>query len=615
MDSENSATDRSENSAGELVLRLRGTSQDGQFFRLRPSKCTIGSGEKCTLRLSNRHAAPLHCLILRGQGGTIARRWAPETRLNGQPFSDAELTPGDTLGIGPLEFEVVALNEGGDPAAMQSSAEHADTSIPIPGDSRGMETREPSDLIESLKAEKAAFDLRNHQLNQEVAALANEKQFLEREKSAYIDERNAFLAIQNEFLAKQDALRIAQETFLEAQNALQAVRQGIAQEQQSLNADREACSEERKVLEAHRAALLEEQRALRADLQRERERFLKEMDDFRNERETRRSELQRGAAELAAATQAAADLEKVDIRQKRVEAERQPPRNDDPNRAAPDLQEILHRLGHSVDFADDIAAEPHSATAESAPADDARPSAESGKPASIAKSDPPAEDEESIDNYMAQLMQRLGAKAHATINARLRTDEQTASGHPAERDSASETPPLPPEAVLQRREPAELTPRAVAPEKGVDLSALRDLANLSAEHALGKHEHRQLSMAKRSKLIVIGVSLAVGAGLLWHWRAQNGGILLAITAVLSFMIALYWGLQYAILTGRLTIDRAGGIALRKPRGDRRPPALPSEAMAGGVEKRRSADNPDAAPRTIADESGPASRGECPADSK
>ena len=73
------------------------------------------------------NVAPLHCLILRGQGGTVVRRGDAETRLNGQSFSDAELAPGDLLGVGPLDFEVVALNEG---AAVAVSAPSLDATAP-----------------------------------------------------------------------------------------------------------------------------------------------------------------------------------------------------------------------------------------------------------------------------------------------------------------------------------------------------------------------------------------------------------------------------------------------------------------------------------------------------
>ncbi len=181
----NTMTELLENVAGDLVLRIRGTNRDGQYLRLRSRKCTIGSGKNCTLRLGSKNIAPLHCLILRGQGSTIVRCWASDTRLNGQAFSDAQLTPGDRLGIGPLEFEVVALNERGESVEKIESVEKrlpsdiSASSIPSQGGLREVERedekRELNDLMDSLRTEKAALDLRVFQINQDVAALEKEK--------------------------------------------------------------------------------------------------------------------------------------------------------------------------------------------------------------------------------------------------------------------------------------------------------------------------------------------------------------------------------------------------------------------------------------------------------
>ena len=100
-------------SPGELVLRVCGTARDGQFVRLTSAKCSIGSGPRCTLRLAARGVGPLHCLILRGEGGTVVRRWSADTRLNGRAFSDAVIAPGDRLSVGPIELEVVQTGSSG----------------------------------------------------------------------------------------------------------------------------------------------------------------------------------------------------------------------------------------------------------------------------------------------------------------------------------------------------------------------------------------------------------------------------------------------------------------------------------------------------------------------
>jgi hypothetical protein len=126
------------------------------------------------------------------------------------------------------------------------------------------------------------------------------------------------------------------------------------------------------------------------------------------------------------------------------------------------------------------------------------------------------------------------------------------------------------ESIWQRREPVEISPRAVAPENHVNLSAFRDLANLSAAHALGRHDFNRRLRETRSKLIVCTVSLIVGCLLFWHSHAHSANRLTFIASVLSFLIALIWGLQYAVLTGSLIVNRSGQIALRNDHSEQKP---------------------------------------------
>jgi hypothetical protein len=95
----------------DLCLRIVGSDHHGKIVRLAGAKCTIGSADGCTLRLRAAGVRPMHCLILRGSGGTIVRSWAPNTRVNGRAFRDARLVPGDRLSIGPVEFAVLGAEE------------------------------------------------------------------------------------------------------------------------------------------------------------------------------------------------------------------------------------------------------------------------------------------------------------------------------------------------------------------------------------------------------------------------------------------------------------------------------------------------------------------------
>lgn len=87
-------------------MRLSGTSRDGELVQVSSAKCTIGSAPGTTLRLRAPGVLSLHCLILRGPRGVVARAVAADTRLNGVPFRDARLKPGDRLSLGPIEFVI-----------------------------------------------------------------------------------------------------------------------------------------------------------------------------------------------------------------------------------------------------------------------------------------------------------------------------------------------------------------------------------------------------------------------------------------------------------------------------------------------------------------------------
>src|SRR5271157_4529979 len=98
---------------GFLVLRVRGSTRDGQVLRLQSPKCTIGSGPNCTLRLRADNIGVVHCLILRGPSQTLVQRWSPDTRLNGRNFSESVLQAGDCLSVGAIDLEVVETAQPG----------------------------------------------------------------------------------------------------------------------------------------------------------------------------------------------------------------------------------------------------------------------------------------------------------------------------------------------------------------------------------------------------------------------------------------------------------------------------------------------------------------------
>ncbi|HEY3395898.1 MAG TPA: FHA domain-containing protein [Lacipirellulaceae bacterium] len=92
--------------ASKLRLRIRSDGTSQQLVELRQGKTTIGSSPRCDIRIGRPGVQPLHCLILCENGNLSVRRWAAGTRLNGHAFDEAPLGLGDRLAVGEAELEL-----------------------------------------------------------------------------------------------------------------------------------------------------------------------------------------------------------------------------------------------------------------------------------------------------------------------------------------------------------------------------------------------------------------------------------------------------------------------------------------------------------------------------
>jgi hypothetical protein len=172
-------------------------------------------------------------------------------------------------------------------------------------------------------------------------------------------------------------------------------------------------------------------------------------------------------------------------------------------------------------------------------------------------------DEESIDDYMAQLMARVrgGSKGPEIAGGRpMASRVQPPPPAPVAHSAAkgNDGPRTLPSAPASR-EPLELSPRAAAPEKQLGFSAMRELANFSARHAITHHTRRQMRLGNRIKLLICLAGLIAGGSLLWLWSLPSGADLTFYAALVSFLVALWWGIQYAIVTGRLIVGKFGHL--------------------------------------------------------
>jgi len=143
-----------------------------------------------------------------------------------------------------------------------------------------------------------------------------------------------------------------------------------------------------------------------------------------------------------------------------------------------------------------------------------------------------------------------------------------------------------------------MSPRSLAPERSIDISALRELANLSAQSALNRHSRNVLIQTMRSKLSVAIVALASGGGLLWLWKDFNATDATFYTALVALLVAIYWGVEYALLTGRLIISKSGSIDIDWNASPHAKPATPPDeadeaAESSVVVDDKTAESPDA----------------------
>ena len=162
-----------EPSVGDLVLRVGNGSRSGQIVRLKSAKCTIGSGPYCTLRLRAYGISPLHCLIVRGRMSTVVRRWTADTRLNHQSFTDAMLSTGDRLSIGPVELEVMSL--GAKPTPIEVSEEKKSIDAKAETESRLEEQRKAL----ALEADRRRLDELAASLDDRQASLSTQAEHLD----------------------------------------------------------------------------------------------------------------------------------------------------------------------------------------------------------------------------------------------------------------------------------------------------------------------------------------------------------------------------------------------------------------------------------------------------
>jgi len=394
---------------------------------------------------------------------------------------------------------------------------------------QGLEQQQQQWQAERDEAQRQMQEQRN-----ELAARLAEFQARE---NGLAEERRQWEAERNQNTSQLTA----EEQQLSARQAeLDAVRQCLEQQQRQWQAERDEAErhveEQRNELAGRLAELEAERSALEAD---------------RRQWEAERDRLA-GAAELPQPP--CEPVAEADVLNN---AARQEPDFKTPSDDAPvDLAEVLRRVGAQVEMEEDASL----ARSTSTPRREPPPSDSQPAPTSAAEHG----DQDSIDAYMSRLMQRVRSKSdepglgtYAPSHSEPPVAQRAQSNAVADLSSTGHPPGLRPAAAP--RQPVQLSPRSAAPEKHIDFSALRDLANLSARTAISRHSHRIIIDTMRSKLAMALLALAAGGGLFWMWQRYGAVEVTLYYSLAAVIVAVYFGVQYALLTGKLRINERGHL--------------------------------------------------------
>lgn len=171
---------------------------------------------------------------------------------------------------------------------------------------------------------------------------------------------------------------------------------------------------------------------------------------------------------------------------------------------------------------------------------------------------------EYVENLLKRLRSARGEPAMAGENRSLPGETETESHEefaaanrrtPGRRVPTS--PPVKPRYGNRRRHQA--------PEKQIDLAALRELANLASQAAIDRYARAKVSRAQKGKLAVIITAVLCILGLLGISAFAPLGPLPKSAILINLIVILVYGLQYAILTGRLVVNSKGQLQLAQRR--------------------------------------------------
>ncbi|MEM9587439.1 MAG: FHA domain-containing protein, partial [Planctomycetota bacterium] len=218
-------------------------------LRLSGHRYTFGSGEGCSIRLSDPALRPMHAVLIRDLHRILVRAYSVPLEINGQRLAEATLELGDVMRMGAYRFELIGVSIADDdahagfqraiadqqlppahafaqpkgiqsdlPTAFGEAGSVLDQTAPGPGDEESLWRQRLRNEVEQWRARQADCDRRHARCDQREASLRNRESELwsqaeklrQREKQLKSQE-SAALQIQAEYADKQHELELIRE--------------------------------------------------------------------------------------------------------------------------------------------------------------------------------------------------------------------------------------------------------------------------------------------------------------------------------------------------------------------------------------------------------------------
>ena len=382
--------------------------------------------------------------------------------------------------------------------------------------------RSENDLTEQtqhVEQQRLALQSDQNALLQDRARFDTDRQALAAERDALATERRNLETLRNQERKNEDELtqRLADQArqLTDATERLNRLTQELQHQQALLDVARQELDEERGQWDAERERLIQDHEQQLADLRSELS---------RSQAASRESEPADGGA-TPSEEQVLARLRSMSLL-KGGDADEST--DETSNTAAATVEVAEDEVAHEPQVVDQ-----HAQPVESP---DAAGAAQRNK-----------EDDESIDNYMAQLLKRVRGVGSNYQGPASQAPEPVARS--AQNVSQHSSPPADEQVQSAQEVPAKLTRRAPAPELSSDLAAMRELANLSARAAIDQHAYRNWGRAAFGKLTIALLAAGTGAGAVCFAPAPDSMLMYA--GLSSFVVAVFWLLQAGILANHV----------------------------------------------------------------